>query len=210
MSDLYSSSQAEVVYAQIAGQLQQQGYCILPCALPQSFVVALIEQLAGHREFKSAGVGRAELKHKNRQIRGDKISWIDADTPINAAWLQWCEALRVFLNHQLFLGLHSCESHYALYQPGDFYQRHLDVFRTSPKNKHPVSQRIVSMVTYLNHDWPDNGGGELVLYDLADNILGRVVPEAGTLVVFLSDEFPHEVLPATCERLSIASWFRSR
>jgi hypothetical protein len=32
----------------------------------------------------------------------------------------------------------------------------------------------------------------------------------GTLVVFLSDRFPHEVLPARRERLSLAGWFRRR
>ena len=37
-----------------------------------------------------------------------------------------------------------------------------------------------------------------------------VLPRGGTLVVFLSDRFPHEVLPARRERLSLAGWFRRR
>jgi SM-20-related protein len=64
-------------------------------------------------------------------------------------------------------------------------------------------------VTYLNQDWRASDGGELVLYqDEADKNGLRILPEAGTVVLFLSDEFPHEVLPAKVDRYSIAGWFR--
>lgn len=33
-------------------------------------------------------------------------------------------------------------------------------------------------------------------------------PRAGTLVVFLSEDMPHEVLETQRERYSIAGWFR--
>jgi SM-20-related protein len=35
-----------------------------------------------------------------------------------------------------------------------------------------------------------------------------VIPNVGTVVVFLSEEFPHEVLPALRDRYAIAGWFR--
>jgi SM-20-related protein len=35
-----------------------------------------------------------------------------------------------------------------------------------------------------------------------------VPPKNGTLVLFLSEEFPHEVLVAKKTRYSIAGWFR--
>ena len=35
-------------------------------------------------------------------------------------------------------------------------------------------------------------------------------PAAGTLVVFMSGDFPHEVLPASRERLSLTGWYRRR
>jgi SM-20-related protein len=48
-----------------------------------------------------------------------------------------------------------------------------------------------------------------VLYRGDDDSTGiRVVPLHGTVVVFLSEEFPHEVLPAHRDRHSIAGWFR--
>lgn len=38
--------------------------------------------------------------------------------------------------------------------------------------------------------------------------LAVIPPEAGTLVLFLSEDVPHEVLPAYADRYSIAGWFR--
>lgn len=208
MSDLFSSSCLEAVFIKIAEQLQQQGYCVLPHALPEKLLAALIEQAEQQADFREAGVGRADYEQKNREIRRDKISWIDADSPANTAWLAWCESLKEFLNRRLFLGLCSYESHYALYQAGDFYQRHLDAFRRA--SHQTGSKRILSMVTYLNSDWPQDAGGKLLLYDLNNHLLEEVSPDAGRLVVFLSEEFPHEVLPAKQKRLSIATWFRSK
>jgi SM-20-related protein len=36
----------------------------------------------------------------------------------------------------------------------------------------------------------------------------KVTPLMGTLVLFLSEDFPHEVLPATRDRYAIAGWYR--
>jgi SM-20-related protein len=45
---------------------------------------------------------------------------------------------------------------------------------------------------------------------LDESVEHDVVPAGGCLVVFLSGEVPHEVLPATRERLSLTGWFRRR
>ena len=60
----------------------------------------------------------------------------------------------------------------------------------------------------MNDNWDENDGGELVIYDEDNNFLKKVIPQANTLVIFLSDKFPHEVLPAKKRRFSIAGWFR--
>jgi SM-20-related protein len=52
-------------------------------------------------------------------------------------------------------------------------------------------------------------GGQLRMY-LDKDAQYDVVPTGGCLVVFLSGEVPHEVLPATRERLSLTGWFRRR
>ena len=72
----------------------------------------------------------------------------------------------------------------------------------------------------LTPDWAAADGGELVLYTdtgaeagVGQNGAGspaavRVLPTFGTMVFFLSEKFPHEVLPARRTRYSIAGWFR--
>jgi SM-20-related protein len=45
---------------------------------------------------------------------------------------------------------------------------------------------------------------------LEDERVYDVAPQAGTLMVFMSAQWPHEVLPATRDRLSITGWFRRR
>jgi SM-20-related protein len=37
-----------------------------------------------------------------------------------------------------------------------------------------------------------------------------LAPEGGTLVLFMSEDTPHEAKKATRERWSIAGWFRTR
>ena len=65
------------------------------------------------------------------------------------------------------------------------------------------------MVAYLNPDWSEEDGGELVLYpEKGEQGELRVTPAHGTFVLFLSEDFEHEVLPARRDRLSIAGWFR--
>lgn len=46
------------------------------------------------------------------------------------------------------------------------------------------------------------------MYDLQDQHLQTVQPKGGRLVVFLSEQFPHEVLTSHVDRFSIAGWFR--
>jgi SM-20-related protein len=110
--------------------------------------------------------------------------------------------MQQYVNRSLFMGLFSFESHFACYEPGKFYKRHVDAFKGQ-------GNRVLSLVAYLNDDWTSEDGGELVLYaDESDLIGTRVLPTKGTFVVFLSEQFPHEVLPAARSRHSVAGWFR--
>ena len=68
---------------------------------------------------------------------------------------------------------------------------------------------MLSTVLYLNRSWRAQDGGELLLYpEAGEQPLLRLTPALGTLAVFLSEAFPHEVLPAGRDRYSIAGWFR--
>ncbi|MBU2887519.1 2OG-Fe(II) oxygenase [Gilvimarinus agarilyticus] len=200
-----TSEQSAALFAKVACDIRERGYSILPEALPEPLTRQLLQQVSNldETEFVAAGIGRqSDFVHEQR-IRSDEIVWITGDTPPGALWCQWTDQLRLILNRQLLLGLFSFESHYSHYAPGAYYARHLDAFKGE-------RNRVLSVVAYLNPEWGDNDGGELVLYANQEDATGvKVRPQRGTLVVFLSEDFPHQVLPAQRDRYAIAGWFRT-
>lgn len=194
----------ETLFTRIAEDLESQGYSICPVALPEELATSLYQYQQGMdaEKFSSAGIGRGDAYLKNEFVRTDEICWITGESAVGRQWLGWAGELKNFLNRRLFLGLFSFESHFAHYRPGTYYKRHCDAFKGE-------ANRVLTVVTYLNPGWNSADGGELVLYkDEHDREGIKVVPLLGTLVVFLSEEFPHEVLPATRDRYSIAGWYR--
>jgi SM-20-related protein len=154
--------------------------------------------------FVPAAMGRGEQRTYDAAVRGDVIQWLDHGQAPDHAFLTLMEELRVGLNQRLFLGLLEYECHYALYGVGAQYQKHLDTLG-GRKN------RVLSTVVYLNDGWAPADGGELVLYRSGtEQAIARILPRPGLMVLFLSDEFPHEVLPTARTRHSIAGWFRGR
>lgn len=154
-------------------------------------------------DWSQAGVGRNDEYMTKKAIRSDKIQWLQSDMgPPVSDFLQRMNDVRLEVNRHLFLGLFEYEAHFAKYEQGDFYQKHVDCFRGQENRK-------LTTVFYLNEDWQPEHGGRLKMYDLDDNELAMLDPKAGRLVVFLSELFPHEVLPVTQQRVSIAGWFRT-
>lgn len=188
----------------IAAALAAEGYIILDDILPDDLLMSLASQATSStaNTYKAAGVGREQGMQHNAAVRNDEISWIDSSNPAGKEYLDWMERLRSELNRRLFIGVFDYESHYAHYAPGAYYKTHLDAFKGN-------TNRIVTTVLYLNSNWQSENGGELVVYSPdSDCILQKILPEYGRLVIFLSDKFPHEVLPANKDRYSIAGWFR--
>lgn len=173
----------------------------LPEALCQQLLEDL-QQLRAQSLLTPAGIGRGQEYQQDTKIRGDYTHWLDGSTPAQAAYLTIMRELKDTLNRELFLGLFEYECHYALYPAGAFYQRHLDSFRGR-------SNRKVTTVLYLNPDWQPADAGAMRIYHPDTGLpLLDVPPKSGTLVCFLSEELPHEVLPTQAERASIAGWFR--
>jgi SM-20-related protein len=102
-----------------------------------------------------------------------------------------------FINRSLFLSLKDVELHTTVYPAGAYYKRHLDQFKAGDHRK-------LSVICYLNKDWTDALGGQLRLY-IKGGIID-VLPLAGRLVCFRSDNIEHEVLPSRKERLSVTGW----
>ena len=191
----------------ILNDLEQQGYSVQKDFFSIEFTQSLKETLSSFHQqgmLKQAGIGRNNNFHIEQSIRSDEISWFD-ENDLNDAqkiFLDSTKNLQNEINLRFFLGLFEFEVHFALYSPNAFYKRHLD----QHKNQ---ETRVISLICYLNDNWKKDDGGELQIY-LRNGEIISVLPEAGTVVCFMSAEFEHEVLPAKRERASLTGWFRKR
>ncbi|MBL4866977.1 MAG: 2OG-Fe(II) oxygenase [Pseudomonadales bacterium] len=188
----------------IADALKQRGYIILPKALSADLLDDL--QCRGKNlpkeQWHRAGVGRHKNYQQNEEIRADKICWISADNSTESAFFLAMETLRLGLNRRLYLGLFDFECHFSSYAKGAYYRKHLDALKGQ-------SNRVLSLILYLNTQWQATDGGALLLYpQQGGEPIQKIMPELGTLVLFLSETFPHEVLESQRQRLSLTGWFR--
>ncbi|GLS27968.1 2OG-Fe(II) oxygenase [Marinibactrum halimedae] len=220
----------------IAQELEQNGYAVIDQLFPESVLEKLEADLQYHLNSNAltpAGIGREGDFQTNTSIRGDSTYWLEESHAAAAEYFAFMEQLRHLANRYFYLGLFRYECHYALYPTGAFYQKHLDAFKGR-------SNRRLSTVFYLNRDWPEGAGGELLLYPpvegshwqcchdqscydqsfrniesepLSEKPINEapikvIRPEFGRLVVFFSEDFPHEVQVAKKERMSLTGWFR--
>lgn len=193
-------------FERIADDLVARRWSVQEQALPEELVGQLgasCRQLWRRDDLTPAAIGPAGEELVIPSIRGDYTRWLDDCPPTvaGAVFLQIMDDLRAALNRNLFVGLDSFETHYALYPPGAGYRKHLDRFKGSPL-------RQVSVVAYLNQGWQPGDGGELRLH--LEEGRHDVAPRGGTLAVFMSDSIEHEVLAANRERASLVGWFRRR
>lgn len=190
------------IFDAIANGLAEHGYAIADQFLSQHEVDAILrleEFKAGEEYFRKAGIGQKKGLQINESIRGDFIRWLDnknAHEDVNI-YFDKINALIQYLNQHLFLSLKDFEAHLTIYPTGSFYKRHLDQFKRDDHRK-------LSVICYLNKNWEATTGGQLRLH-LPEKAID-ILPVAGKLVCFRSDQIEHEVLPATRERLSITGW----
>lgn len=194
-------------FVAIANGLADPGWVVVPHFLPPTLVedLAAIMRCSWQRgHFRHAGIGRGNTFQVRPEIRSDRVLWIDETRPPAPveAYNTRMEALRQYLNHALYLGLDSFESHFAVYPRGSYYRRHLDQFSDQ-------ARRSVSCVSYLNRNWWRADGGALRL-ETGGGKRVSILPEAGTLVAFRSADFWHEVRRARRLRMSVTGWFLTR
>jgi len=194
----------ESCYDLIADALATQGYCVLPQLLPAELNQALHRRVTNldENDFQRAGIGRELDFQLNSSVRRDETRWLNQANPTDAAYIEHMAEFRLAINRRLFMGLFDYESHYAHYAPGAFYTKHMDAFKGQ-------SNRVLTTVLYLNPDWQTDDGGQLLIYAAeSDDVIQTINPNFGTFVIFLSEQFPHEVVKAQRNRYSIAGWFR--
>ena len=194
----------------ISQSIYQNSYVVVDDFVDESYRKALLEEqtdLLNQGQFKKAAVGKGDQKQVRAEIRSDEVLWMDptALSPLQVVFWEKIEELKQVLNRRCFLGLKSFEGHFARYPVGSFYKRHVDQF-------HAVPHRIVTVILYLNDSWTEADGGQLRMYfpqEDGSERLEDVLPVGGRLVVFLSEEIPHEVMPTQKERISITGWLRN-
>lgn len=204
MSDTLLNFTAENINTLI-DNLVEHGWYEWPNAVTDSICECLLAEIETYDELgalQRAGIGRGEQHQLNNRIRRDEIKWLDGRSESQLQYFAGMQQLKTEMNRALFLGLFEYECHYALYPVGGFYKTHRDSFKGQ-------ANRMVTTVLYLNPDWQDDWGGELVLYDdMESQQIAKITPEMGKLVVFMSEQIPHEVLPTHQPRASVAGWFR--
>jgi SM-20-related protein len=160
-----------------------------------------IRQLEKDEMMMAAGIGNEEVKDTRQKMRGDKIYWLDKShhNTYEQEFLQLAEDLIEHLNSTCYTGINAYEFHYAIYEEGSFYQRHTDQFKNDDNRKY-------SLINYLNEDWLEEDGGQLLVYK--KETTQKILPHSQTAVFFKSDEMEHEVVKSNRRRMSIAGWLK--
>ncbi len=190
----------------VVSDLIEQGYSISDDLIPYELCKSIYQHIIKlpNAEFKSAEVGQGISQQRHSTIRSDSIVWLEDDASSLGDYYRYMDQLRTALSRQLLICLPELEAHVARYAAGAFYKKHLDNFKGN-------SLRTITTVLYLNPNWQEEFGGELLMYHPQQNApFLKVVPQFGRIALFMSERFPHEVLPASKDRYSIACWFRQR
>jgi SM-20-related protein len=160
-----------------------------------------IIQLQKDELMTAAGIGNGESKNSDQKVRSDKIYWMDKTHPdiYEQEFLQLAEEFIEHLNSTCYTGITDYEFHYAVYEEGSFYKRHIDRFKNDDNRKY-------SLINYLNDDWLEEDGGQLWIY--LDDKVKKILPKTQTAVFFKSDEMEHEVTKTNRSRMSITGWLK--
>ena len=160
-----------------------------------------ILQLQRDEMMTEASIGNNEVKDPNQKMRSDKIYWMDKshDNIYEQEFLLLAENFIDRLNSTCYTGINGYEFHYAVYEEGSFYKRHKDQFKND-------SDRKYSLINYLNKDWLEEDGGQLLVYQ--NESVQKILPQSQTAVFFKSDEMEHEVTKANRSRMSISGWLK--
>ncbi|SDB39752.1 SM-20-related protein [Flavobacteriaceae bacterium MAR_2010_188] len=173
--------------------------------LSSDLAFQLKENLLEHCEnenLRLAGIGNNHLLSVDKSVRRDKIFWLDKKTEntYEKEFFKLVDEFVAYLNRTCFTSIRSYEFHYALYEKGAFYKRHLDQFRFD-------DSRVFSIIMYLNKDWQEMDGGALKIYIENDDQI--ISPDNQKCVFFKSNELEHEVLLSNFDRMSITGWLKT-
>ena len=206
--------------------LRDQGYVIIDDFLTsESWMETLRDDIMNLRQknkFKIAKIGQDSTNTLNEEIRVAETCFLGRDKPElkdfhNQAREKLYEVLET-LRSDLQEGCNKLDPNlseflYAYYPTGGFYRRHRDAVKGSAS-----WLREYSLLLYLNEECydPDTDGGRLRMHfdsggdflpDGEAPLFQDVDAYGGTLVIFESNKFPHEVLDTVAERFAVVGWY---
>jgi SM-20-related protein len=160
-----------------------------------------LHTLYDNNRMQAAGTGNDTLAVQNKLVRSDMIYWLDRkhEDQYENAFFDLMDSFVEHLNSSCYTGITGYEFHYALYETGSFYKKHLDQFRNN-------ESRQYSMIIYLNENWMEGDGGQLSISH--EGVDYQIDPTGGKSVFFKSSELEHEVLVTNKPRMSITGWLK--
>lgn len=181
--------------------LAEHEFLVIDDFLPQHLFLSVREFFLARlkeNDFKKAGIGAMQQNHVDSSIRGDFTFWLDKERDRELKlFFNLVEEIIERFNRYCFLSLSGYEFHLAHYPQGTFYKRHLDSFENR-------SNRMISVIIYLNEWWKEGDGGELKIY--RDNEDQLVAPIPNRCVLMKADKVEHEVLHTNIGRYSLTGW----
>eukprot|EP00656_Telonema_subtile_P031299 TRINITY_DN34266_c0_g1_i2.p1 TRINITY_DN34266_c0_g1~~TRINITY_DN34266_c0_g1_i2.p1 ORF type:complete len:305 (+),score=95.90 TRINITY_DN34266_c0_g1_i2:289-1203(+) len=195
-------------------QLKEQGWALLKGVLEDQVLRELrgqAEELVQGNKLKEAGMSKQASHWKDSSTRGDMTMWLHEDEhdwakPLFGA----ARRVRRELGGMMDMArpARAPEVQLAYYPPnGSHYVRHRDAF--PERMAEAKSTRKMTMIVYTSEAWQPEHGGQLRLFEErpGGEQQHEVAPEAGTVLIFLSDLIEHEVLPNFSERFAYTMWF---
>ena len=169
----------------------------LSSKLKENLLLLLLDE-----KFKVAGIGSKSNLVTNQLIRSDIIYWLDRkhNNIHENSFFDLIDLFVEYLNRTCYTGITGYEFHYAYYEKGSSYKKHLDQFKDN-------QNRAYSMIMYLNTNWNPSDGGQLCIYH--QDFSQIISPINGKCVFFKSSELEHEVLLNHKSRMSITGWLKT-
>lgn len=161
-----------------------------------------LTSLYNNDEMKLAGIGNNHLHTQDKSVRSDKIYWMNPKDKIQSEkeFFDLIDSFVEYLNINCFTGIKSYEFHYAYYEVGSFYKKHIDQFKSD-------GGRAFSLIMYLNPEWIESNGGQLKIYK--PQSVELISPDNQKCVFFKSNELAHEVQLSKAPRMSITGWLKT-
>mmetsp|Transcript_27077 Transcript_27077/g.35503 ORF Transcript_27077/g.35503 Transcript_27077/m.35503 type:complete len:260 (-) Transcript_27077:80-859(-) len=219
----------ELLLAQISEAIESEGLFVLDNLFSREQMLQCgieLQEMDNADLLKPATITRGLVNDCDQRSRGDRVTFLKCDDLLEGAerlnkdksgiqyHLRAMNALRICLENILQKGMEKSSFMGAIY-PGDGsgYICHRDSSPDCPGRK-------LTVLFYLNHDWEESDGGQLVIYKDAADDEGNlsedklepsitINPIGGRLVIFVSS-MEHEVLPCYRQRMAITSWFYNR